>query len=81
MPPGERTLLEVVRQLEPDAYGVPIRCEVQRRRGWWRASRRSIHAGLAELECRGLVNSQVGEDRNWRWHLTDDGVRALEAKG
>ena len=81
----EQLLLFAVLRLGEDAYGVTIRETLEERTG--RAiSSGAIYTGLARLEDRGLVSSQVGEPTPGRagrppkyYRVEPKGARALLA--
>jgi DNA-binding PadR family transcriptional regulator len=81
----EQLVLLGVMRAGPDAYGVPVHDEIQRR-----AARDltlgTIYKTLARLEDKGLVASRIGEptaERGGRrtrcFHVTPAGARALQA--
>ncbi|HET9363077.1 MAG TPA: helix-turn-helix transcriptional regulator [Vicinamibacterales bacterium] len=75
-------LLAVVR-LGPDAYGVTVRREIERRTGR-DVSIGAVYATLERLETKGYISSLIGEptaERGGRakrhFRVETDGVRAL----
>jgi len=77
-------LLALIR-LEPDAYGVPIAREIEKR-GKRNVALGSVYAALERLEKKGLVRSELGDataERGGRakrfFHITVKGLRETRA--
>lgn len=77
-------LLALVR-LEPDAYGMTVRREIESRTGR-NLSIGAVYSTLERLEAKGFVSSAMGEptaERGGRakrhFHIEAAGVRALKA--
>jgi PadR family transcriptional regulator len=81
----EQLVLLGVMRAGPDAYGVPVHDEIQRR-----AARDltlgTIYKTLTRLEDKGMVGSRIGEPTAQRggrrtrcYHVTPAGARALQA--
>ena len=88
MPPNylgefEQVVLLAVLRLGKDAYGVPIRAEIEKRAGR-RVTVGALYATLDRLEAKGLVHSwfadptpQRGGRSKRHFQPTPEGVRAL----
>ena len=77
----ELLILLALSRLEPDAYGVPIAREIEKR-GKRNVALASVYAALERLEKKGLVRSELGEataERGGRakrfFHITAKGLR------
>ena len=81
----EQLLLFAVLRLDPDAYGVSIRREIERRTGR-NISAGAIYTGLDRLQSRGYVSARKGETtparggrRRKYYRLEPEGAAALHA--
>jgi PadR family transcriptional regulator len=79
----EQIVLLALVQLGPDAYGVTVRAEIEKRTGR-SLSLGAIYATLVRLEAKGYVSSRTGEptaERGGRakrhFRVEADGMRAL----
>lgn len=82
--PFDRQVLSVVKQLAPNAYGVPIWGRLQEETGQ-NVSIGALYVALARLEELGYVTSRQGDptpergDRRKRFYeITDAGTRVLD---
>jgi PadR family transcriptional regulator, regulatory protein PadR len=81
----EHIVLLAVARLSPDAYGMTVRQEIEKRTGR-NISIGAVYATLARLESKGFVTSVVGEPTAARggrakrhFHVEAEGEQALAA--
>jgi PadR family transcriptional regulator len=81
----EQIVLLALMRLEPNAYGMTVRRDIEDRTGR-NVSIGAVYATLSRLEAKGYVTSVVGEPSAARggrakrlFRLEADGVRALQA--
>jgi PadR family transcriptional regulator PadR len=81
----EQIVLAALLQLDPDAYGMAVRREIETRTGRG-VSIGAVYATLERLETKGYVSSTVGDataERGGRakrfFHIETDGQRALHS--
>jgi PadR family transcriptional regulator PadR len=81
----EQIVLAALMRLDPDAYGMAVRREIETRTGR-SVSIGAVYATLERLEAKGYVSSTVGDataERGGRakrfFHIETDGQRALHS--